>query len=764
MIDMTLAKTDSSTDVPAATGRTAFDATQRANWGLRLMAWSRRVGLVRKAAYAVVLLAIAAGVGTYATFTNAGPAGPDPEIVLGLLYLDLTLLVLLVLLVGQRLVGLWAQRRQGLAGSRLHVRLVMLFSGVTITPAIVVAVFSVLFFDFGIRSWFTERIGTAVESSRAVAQSYLEEHRRNILGDALAMANDLNRDAAMLWTRPKRLRQTLGAQAAVRNLSEAIVFDGSGQVMARTGLSLTFEFEPLPEEAFLRAQRGEVVTITGDVDRIRTLVRLEGFVDAYLYVGRFVDAGILEYIEETERAATEYRELEGRRFEIQITFGLIFGVVSLLLLFAAISVGLNLATRMAAPISELINAAQRVSEGDLDARVRESEVTGFNTLSHVFNRMTQQLAAQRDDLLEAHRTEDRRRRFTEAVLGGVSAGVIGLDGDGRINLPNRSAAQLLGLPLDALAERRLVDVLPETGDLLAFCRRQPQRRAEAEIEVWRDGLRITLLSRITAEVTDGNVSGFVFTFDDITELQSAQLKAAWADVARRIAHEIKNPLTPIQLSAERLKRKYLGHVTDDRETFSALIDTIVRQVEDIGRMVDEFSAFARMPSAVLDDADLAVVLREQTALHEAAYPALNYELVLPSAKIWLQFDARQIRQAVTNLLQNAADSVEARLAEDPGEPGWIWIEVTLDPAHVIVTISDNGRGLPDVYRHRLTEPYVTTREHGTGLGLAIVSKIMEDHKGRLRLVDRVGGGAMVMMEFRLFLDRTIDGVVPGDIG
>ena len=711
------------------------------------VAWARRFGLMRRAAFALSFLAAASGVGTYATFTNAGPAGPDPKVILGLLYLNLTLLLMLGTLVAHRLVNLWIQRKQGSAGSRLHQRLVVLFSVVAVTPTIVVAVFSVVLFDFGIRSWFSERIGTAVDGSQAVAEAYLEEHRSNIVGDALAMANDLNREAAILLSRPHRLGQVLRAQATIRNLSEAVVFEGAGKILARTGLSLTFDFEPFSEEEFRKAQAGEVATITSDVDRIRAIVRLDGFVDAYLYVGRLVEPQILAYIDRTEAAAAQYRELEGRRLDIQITFAMIFGVVSLLLLFSAIWFGLNLATRLARPVSELIEAAERVSAGDLGARVVEGDDDELGTLSSAFNRMTRQLGAQRDDLVQAHREEDARRRFTEAVLGGVSAGVIGLDASGRIDLPNRSATRLLEMSLSDLKGAQFQAALPEMSHLLVATRRYPTRRAEAQVELARGDRKITLLTRITAEMSNGKISGFVVTFDDLSALQSAQRKAAWADVARRIAHEIKNPLTPIQLSAERLKRKYLDRVGEDPEIFESLTDTIIRQVEDIGRMVDEFSAFARMPTAVFEKTNVASLLREQISLQENAHSAISFQLDIPDTAWPVNCDARQIRQAVTNLLQNSVDSIQMRIDEIGGETGLIQTQLSFDRHQVLIAVIDNGRGLLGMDRDRLTEPYVTTRAKGTGLGLAIVRKIMEDHEGEIRIFDHSGGGALAQLVF-----------------
>ncbi len=653
-------------------------------------------------------------------------------------------------LVAYRLVRLWSQRRQGLAGTQLHTRLVMLFSFVAVIPTIVVAVFSVLLFDFGMRSWFSERIGTAVDASQVVAESYLEEHRQNIRGDALAMANDLNRDASVLNVSSNKLAKVITAQATIRDLAEVVVFESSGKVLARTGLSLTFDFEPFPEAAFQRARAGEVATITSEIDRIRAIIRLNNFVDTYLYVGRFVDPEILAYIDKTKRAAAQYRDLEGKRFDIQITFALIFSIMALLLLFAAVWVGLTLATRLATPIGELMLASRRISSGDLTARVSGSpEVDELDMLGKAFNNMTHQLQVQRDDLIAAHQEEDNRRRFTEAVLGGVSAGVIGLNHKGIITLPNRSAASLLGLEIIDMNNKPLGDVVPEMLTLFDMAKLSNKvevtyfNQVEALIELTRADKQITLLTRITAEVSGKEINGFVVTFDDISELQSAQRVAAWGDVARRIAHEIKNPLTPIQLAAERLQKKYLPSIDTETDLFITLTDTIVRQVEDIGSMVDEFSSFARMPRAVIKETELVDLVKEQVSLQETAHSNIDFFLDGAEEKIPVQCDARQIRQVITNLLQNSVDSITTRKKTFKKHSGKIKILLSIEERFGSIQITDNGNGLPKENRHRLTEPYVTTREKGTGLGLAIVAKILEDHRGSFRIEDGgvLGNGA-----------------------
>ncbi|MEC7973068.1 MAG: PAS domain-containing sensor histidine kinase [Pseudomonadota bacterium] len=726
------------------------------------LSWLDKINSSRKTVVVLAVFALFSGIGTYAVFAKAGATGPDPDIVLGFMYLNLGLLLIIGLLVSKRLFRIWSQRRQGLAGSQLHTRLVMLFSVIAVIPTIVVAVFSVVLFDFGIRSWFTERIGAAVDASQAVAAAYLEEHRQNITGDALAMAIDLNRQAPFLMARPKQLMKFVQAQAAIRNLTEVVVFETSGKVLAKTGLSLTFDFEPFPETAFQKARNGEVATLTSEVDRVRAIVRLDSFVDAYLYVGRFVDPEILSYIDNTKQATAEYNLLQGKRVDVQITFALIFAIVALLLLFSAIWVGLNLATQLADPVSRLITASEQISEGDLSIRISNTTDIGeFSLLNSAFNRMTHQLEVQRGDLIEAHRIEDERRQFTEAVLGGVSSGVIGLDKDGNINLPNKSGAQLLGLSADEMMNKPLQSIIPEMADLFEMAKLSKKvdtnyfDQIEALIELIRDNRQITLRTRITAEGNQGITNGFVVTFDDITELQSAQRTAAWADVARRIAHEIKNPLTPIQLSAERLKRKYLSAISEERDLFVSLTETISRQVSDIGRMVDEFSSFARMPAAKLAPHDLKLIVKAQVTLQSEANNNVEFSFKIPEEPVVVLCDDHQIRQMITNLIQNSIDSINAKSDEQNNVNGSIQIQISKKSNFCYLEIIDDGIGLPAEISNRLTEPYVTTREKGTGLGLAIVAKIVEDHSGTFKIEDTIVSGSGVVVTVKIPLVETI---------
>jgi two-component system nitrogen regulation sensor histidine kinase NtrY len=725
----------------------------------RMMQWADRVRLADKAAAALAVAAALSGVATYIIFTQpTGAALRATSVVLGLLYLDVALLLLLGGLVARRLVQVWIERRRGSAGSRLHIRLVGLFSLVAVTPAIIVAVFSTVVLNFGLQNWFSERVRTAVSESQSVAESYLLEHRRNIGGDILAMANDVNRQLPQLAPDLRDLNRFLEFQSQVRNLSEAIVFTGNGRVLGRSRMSFTLAFERAPEWALNQSRQGGVVWLESESDdRIRALISLAGIPDGFLLVGRFVDSNVLERIEQTRSAVSSYQAMERVRGDLQILYAAIFIVVALLLLFVAVWIGLNFADRLAKPIAGLATAAERVRAGDLTARVEDGEETDeLGTLTRAFNRMTSQLASQRAELVEANRVIDTRRRFIEAVLAGVSAGIIGLDGEGRINFPNQTASELMVADLRQAIGVPITDFVPEMADLMRQAQANPGRVQESQIDVQRRGRTRTLLVRVTAEVEGGDMRGYVVTFDDVTELLSAQRKAAWSDVARRLAHEIKNPLTPIQLAAERLRKRYLGEIKSDPETFSVCIDTIIRQVGDIGNMITEFSSFARMPAPELKPHDVNEIIRRAVFLQRNAKSEIDYRVDLPDDALMLVCDEGQLGQAMTNLLQNAADSIGGRLkmAADrsdgqPQEKGVIHVQVVSTLKRVDIIVDDNGLGLPKDVGRDITEPYVTTRREGTGLGLAIVRKIMEDHGGELILEDREEGGARIFLSFQM---------------
>ncbi len=687
-------------------------------------------------------IALAVGLATFIMLARgAQPFGLLPGSGVGLVLANLCALLLLGAVLAGRLTRVWVERRRGSAGSRLHVRLVMLFSGVAVAPTIMVAVFAVAFFHYGIQAWFNDPVKESINESLQVARGYLEEHRDNIRAVALEMANDLARAGTFLSADPSVFADVLATQTTLRGLTEAIIYDPTtNQVMAAAGLFVGMGVKPPAQSATQQALKGDVVVMnSADGTRVRALVRLDSVPPLVLMIGRPVDPQILGYMKRTEQAVSEYQRLMENRSWLQIAFAWIFAIVALLVLAAAVLIGLVLANQIARPIGTLINAAERVRSGDL--RVRVAEVASGDevaTLSRAFNRMTGQLAAQRTELMEAYSQIDERRRFTETVLSGVSAGVIGIDPHGRIELPNRAAGELLGIDLLGVVGESLAEAVPEFAGLVAAAARTPERAHTEEIQIGANNRRRILLARIGADQSAGRTDGFVVTFDDITELQSAQRKAAWADVARRIAHEIKNPLTPIQLAAERLKRRFAKEIQSDPETFGQCADTIIRHVGDIGRMVDEFSAFARMPQPVIKPEDLGQIAREALVLQKAARPQITWQTDIPPRGPVVPCDRRLLRQALTNLLQNAADAVTMRDGAHE-----ISLSVHIESDHVRVSVMDDGIGLPQDDRTRLTEPYITHKPKGTGLGLAIVKKIMEDHGGRLILDDRTDGPGAV---------------------
>ena len=735
---------------------TSAGSPHRGNFLHRLALWAGQTGLGRKLVIWLICFSIVAGIFSFLILSEVIWPDAPPEVIWWILVLDMILVLGLGAVVTWGVVRLWARRRTGAAGSQLHVRLVTLFAVLTVAPAIIVAGLAASFFNTEMRSWFNDGVQASVDNSLRVAQAYLVEHRRVIERDALNTKFDFERQWRRIAYDASLIEYALKTESLTRHFDSAMIFDTNGRVVARTGITGTFVnmLSVIPERALEVANDDRVALLPGEnTAQVRALVRLRTTPTVYLYISRRIDANVLAHMNSTQEAALLYQQLQDRRIGIETTLVGLFMLISVLLLLAAVGIGLAFANRLAMPLGRLVEAAEEVRRGNLDVRLGSDVSDGeFSILTRAFNRMTRQLGEQRGELVEANRQLDERRRFTETVLSGVSAGVIGLDAEGHINLPNRSASLLLSTDAKAMDGVPLAELVPEIADLLARAYRDPQRLVEGQVEIGRQHGARTLLVRIAADQTEeGEIEGFVVTFDDMSDLLQAQRTAAWADVARRIAHEIKNPLTPIQLSAERLKRKYLSQISDDPETFTQCTDTIVRQVGDIGRMVDEFSSFARMPSPEMAPANATNICRDAVFLQRNAHPEINISLNLPATKLDLVCDTRQISQAVTNLLQNAVDAInghDEKNAKKAGS-GEITLSLISESGRVEILVEDNGPGLPTNVRDRLTEPYVTTRAEGTGLGLAIVKKIMEDHGGELRLSDRHDGlsGARAQLVF-----------------
>ena len=735
-------------------------SNKKSSLSRRMFNWSRRINMERRIAMIFLALGALSGLMTYLVLTDVWQTQNPARAITWLLLSDFIIVLSLGTIIARRFVVLWIERRRGMVGAKLHSRLVLLFGLIALIPAITVSVFSTTFLNYGLDIWFGDKIKSAVESSFNVTQSYLQEHQQRVANDTLSIANEIRDQDWGGLLDLSRLDAFLDRQVDLRDLSEAVVIDRRRQILASGGFTLMMEFDlDLPEDALVRADSGEMVMLhSPSGDRVRALVAIDSVEGIYLYAGRVIDDGVLTAIRNNEGAVSLYRQLEGDRSQWQITVGLIFAALALLLLMAAIWVAIISATNLVKPILRLVEAAQRLGGGDLATRVKTGKRDDeLGELSRTFNTMALRLQTQQVELVATNQQLDDRRRFTELVLSGVSAGVIGLNEKGEIELPNRSASELLGRNVMQHVGERLGDLVPEMGELVALAQNRPPGTAEGQINMSHGPVTRTLHVRVVSERGDGDHTRIVVTFDDVTELLAAQRKAAWSDIARRIAHEIKNPLTPIQLSAERLKRKYLKEIVNDPETFAICTDTIVRQVGDIGRLVDEFSSFARMPAPVLRPEDLVELSRQAAFLQQSANASIVYDVALPAEPIWANCDASQVTRALTNLLQNAADAIEARLEMEQASsgadgqnrltPGRIHLWIRRDGDEVTLAVDDNGRGLPRQGRDRLTDPYVTTRVKGTGLGLAIVKKIMEDHGGKLQLLDGEKGGASVRLTF-----------------
>jgi len=727
----------------------------------QIKSWVLDNTLHRKLSYVLVAIALAAGITTVAILTGDTKEDFDAQTILNLIYLDSLILLLMSMMIAWRLVKVWQDRRSGEAGSGLHVRLVTLFGLVAVTPAILVAVFSVVFINYGLDKWFNQVVFNTISQSRVVANSYLIENRKNIEADTFAISRELNFNAPLVRVAPLRLSQILSSHAALRSLSEALIINEYGEVLARSEFSLSVKSFEISNDILGKALPGKITILnTASEDRIRAFVRLDNFTDTFLLVERFVDPNILSHVKQIRKLVARYQAFKKERGGIQVSFVMIFVIVSVLLLVAAIWIGLTVATQLASPISAIITAAKTISEGDLDVRVDVSDGKDeVSTLGHAFNAMTSQLKHSQQGLIDANRQIDERRRFTETVLAGVSAGVIGLDVDGRIHLPNRSASKLLKTNLEQSIGQMIDTSIPEMANLMVKIRQRPKQVHREEVIINHDGQFLTLMVSVAAEQIGSRVIGYVITFDDVTDLLSAQRIAAWSGVARRIAHEIKNPLTPIQLSAERLKRKYLNEINSDKETFVNCIETIIRQVEDLHRMVDEFSSFSRMPELSIKKENISEICRRVITLEHNRNPEINYISNIPDIDINLYCDHHQISRALSNLLKNAAESLISWAEElnDSAFKGHINLNIEVNPikdgenkeedSFICILIEDNGRGLPKKNRETLTEPYVTTRTKGTGLGLAIVKKVMDDHNGQLILANGKDGGAKISLIF-----------------
>jgi two-component system nitrogen regulation sensor histidine kinase NtrY len=710
----------------------------------QLQDWAKRHQVGRKLLVFLVAGSILSVISTYVMLTKAPPFLKSRRFLIFLLSIDFAFLLTLAAVVAKYIAALWAERKSDQAGSKLHGRIVAIFSLLAVAPTILIAIFSAIFFNIVIQSWFNQRVETAIGESIAVAGAYLGEHQKVISANAQAMAAELAPMVEYLSSESGALDQKLTDQVQLRALDEAIVFNGKMQVLGRSRFSFSLDFESMRGSDLENAITAPVIHTNEEKDRVRALVAINPLANIYLLVGRGVSPTVLSRIENASKAAQEYARLESQGSNIALKFAGIFVGIAVLLLLSAVLSGLLFANKLARPIRRLIQASDEVCKGNLSVRIAEEDETEeLFSLTSAFNRMTAQLESQRDELMVANEQLDGRRQFTETVLAGVSAGVIGLDAKGNIHLPNQSASKLLKIDLERELGEKLVKIIPEMTPLFKEIKEMEADFIETQITLNRNGHGHTLLVRISIERARNKLTGYVVTFDDITQLQAAQRKAAWADMARRIAHEIKNPLTPIQLSAERLKRRYAKQILQDSDSFQKCVDTIIRQVDHIGKLVGEFSSFARMPTPNIKLEDFVKTCKEEIFLQQQAHPNIKFDFIASSPTILFSYDRAQMGQVLTNLIKNAIEAVEMKAPSK----GHIQIFLKDDGQKLVLTVSDNGIGLPSEGRERLTEPYVTFRDKGTGLGLAIVKKIVEDHGGTISFQDGLLGGAKIQVSF-----------------
>ncbi|MFP4043030.1 MAG: ATP-binding protein [Rhodosalinus sp.] len=713
---------------------------QRLSWE-RLSRLRRQRRIQNAATLGLVLLG---PVLALATFLVLGPLdqGAGALTLRLVLLADLVYVLAVAALVFQRIARMIAARRAHSAGSRLHLRLTFVFAVMALIPAVTVAVFAGLTVNIGLEGWFSDRVRSVVGSSLAAAEAYEQEHREDLATDADALADYLDagaRNSFLMSDGELRVLLGQGQGQIQRGLREAYVIDGAGEIRARGERSYLFDYERPPAEAFPRAREdGLAIVEDWDNNEFRALVPLDAFADRWLYVSREVDGDLLSLLDETQETVRLYQQLENERGRVLFEFGLLYLGFAAILILAAVWLGLWFAERLSRPVGRLTAAAQRVGTGDLDVQVPEEEGDDeISMLGRYFNQMTRQLNAQRETLLENTRQIERRRRLFDSVLSSVTSGVVGLDSSGRVTFVNRSAERLLGWE----ESRRSLPIglaVPEFGPLFERVRSGRVAVAQDEVKVIREGRMENLLVRIAPRRRDdGGTEGYVVAFEDVTDLVAAQRMAAWGDVARRIAHEIKNPLTPIQLSAERIRRKFGGRLDEaESEQLADMTERIVRQTGDLRRIVDEFSRFARMPEPVRKAEDLARLLSDAVAMQEAGQPDVRFETEIPEGPVMAELDATMIGQALTNLIKNAGEAIETLQERGAPKDHAAVIRVTMqtDPREAVIRIADSGIGLPED-RARLFEPYVTTREKGTGLGLPIVKKIVEEHGGTLSLQD-----------------------------
>lgn len=692
-------------------------------------AWSRKLG------FATVLALFVTGTITFLVLFGLTNIEPNQNVVRTALVVNTLLALVLITLIGIEVSQLLYSRRKGRAAARLHIRIVGLFALVAAIPAIIVAIVASITLDLGLDRWFEKRTTEIVQSSVSVAEAYVNESARVHVNSTISMAADLDAGRQVYSLDRSNFIRGMDFQTKGRGMLLAALVREDGEVIIESKIDKSLDLPKVPLDSLKQAIDGSVIFIPrGRTNIVGAIKKMEAIPDAYLYTIRLLREDVLSSIRLMEENTSEYSELANNRLPVQLTFAVLYLAVALIILLSAIYMGISVADRFVRPIRRLITAADEVSSGNLDIQVETKHTEGdFKNLSDTFNTMISDLGDQRKELISARDVLDQRARFTQAVLSGVSAAVLSVDSKGKIQIANKAAQNLFAKNVNV--NSNLQKTIPEIYSIIENATENKKSEHHEQISYRIGGKSLTLNVQVTQEEDEKKSQSVVVTVDDITNLVAAQRSSAWADVARRIAHEIKNPLTPIQLSAERIKKRYGKYIEDDRDVFDQCTDTIIRQVGDIGKMVDEFSSFARMPKPEMALGDISATVQEALFTQKVSNPKIEFSFTKKGDEFTASFDSRLLSQALINIIKNAVEAIDAVMQEKPSHKGKVQVLLKTDSQMILIDVIDNGKGLPEENREKLLEPYMTTRQKGTGLGLAIVRKIMEDHDGSIELMD-----------------------------
>jgi len=639
-----------------------------------------------------------------------------------------------------------------LSARHLNTRLSLAFAAVACAPALILAVFTFVIIKLGLETWFNERISSVLEHAITISDVYVQEHLQSLAQTTEITILEIEETLEKTYLHSKQFQNTLSRIHQQRNLTSILIISDDKKLL--TGVSSLSEeqteIQINNDKLYPRQDSKPLITLNQDLRIIQAIapISVSNNKDiAFIMTSKPINIEVIELLHTGKETFSLYQETEQNQNNILLGFSTFYVLFSLLNLVAAIWFGVWFSNRLSRPIGELIHSSDKIRKGDFSHKVHEGGSDEIALLARTFNKMTSEIQQQHRKIIQEHRESTKQRLLIEGVLAGVSSGVISLDHKGYVDLVNRSVCSLLHCASDQIIGRKLQDLYPEFTEHIAEITIDPDKMIEQKIFVSVRGAVREFLLRITAEQIANDVYGFILTIDDITELSEAQRMAAWGEVARRIAHEVKNPLTPIQLCAERLEMKYSHMIPSehDRDKFNKYVKTIYTQVNGVKRIINEFTRFSRLPGVSLEDHELSSVLRDVALLQGTTFSDIDYVLTFPDLPVYAKFDPLILSQAIVNVMKNAAESIQQHLSHNKYTHIKGKIQVRLFPRDVTsdlitIEIEDNGTGLEDV-GEQLMKPYFTRRKYGTGLGLDIVHKIIEQHGGTFTL-SSTGDGAI----------------------